>query len=125
MPEIEPWAKMDDTVTLLWPDQIATDVEVRLAKGREIYESHIKGFQGNPLDRLEEEALDILVYLKVAQRRERWLEARVKELEEFVNRITNTGTLLKDFPEASRESILLELTDRAAEILERKSYDSN
>lgn len=61
-PELEPWRRMDADARaelLAWAQ---AEMAERLAIGQDKYKSEERGFRGDPLDHLENELLDALVY---------------------------------------------------------------
>ena len=60
---METWRKMGTNDNNILLNLIKSELEDRLELGRLHYQSDIKGFQGDPLDRAIEEALDLIIYL--------------------------------------------------------------
>jgi trimethylamine:corrinoid methyltransferase-like protein len=64
------WRQMEQKDAIEFGQWVEDGLNARWQIGMERYESHIKGFQGNPLDHAIEEALDQLLYLWIEKRRQ-------------------------------------------------------
>jgi len=81
MTEMKSWAHMNEEEAGQYLRHLERTADERWSLGIERYHSDVLGFQGDPLDHAEEEGFDILLYLWMAKRKQRWLEARIQELE--------------------------------------------
>ncbi len=70
---MEAWRSLTRKDKIKYENWLDENISKRWKLGEERYNSHIDGFQGNPLDRAIEEAFDLLFYL--------WEEKRKQEEE--------------------------------------------